>query len=140
MAEINNALVAETAPKAAQVVPSVEYCHVPLPTLLVIAIPLKALVSTSAQVALARMELAVVPVEVVSSFVEVRVIVPVLIVGASLTLLTVMLDVAVAVLNAVVPPLDAVVTLVPVAPVVWSQAQKVTEADVPFWAFGTSRK
>ena len=60
-------------------------------------------------------------------------------VGASLTLVTVMLDVAVAVLNAVAAPFDAVVTLVPVLPLVWSQARNVTDAVVPFCALGTSR-
>ncbi len=46
---ISRALVPETAPKLAQVLPSVEYCQVPLPVTAVIAIPLRAPVSTSAR-------------------------------------------------------------------------------------------
>ena len=52
--------------------------------------------------------------------------------GASLTLLTVMFEVAVAVLKAVLPPLVVVSALVPTLPLVWSQARKVTEPVVPF--------
>src|SRR5213075_537115 len=116
------------------------YCHVPFPAWPVIAIPFDALVSTSAQLALVRIELAVVPLEVVSSFVPDKVtVVPLVIVGASLTLVTVMLDVAVAVLNAVVPPLVVVSTFVPCVPEVWSQAQNVTLAAVPFCPSGTKR-
>src|SRR5438552_3995256 len=59
--------------------------------------------------------------------------------GASLTLLTVMLEVAVAVLKAVVPPLVVVSTFVPVEPAVWSQAQNVTLAVVPLLPSGTNR-
>src|SRR5258707_919521 len=59
--------------------------------------------------------------------------------GASLTLLTAMVLVAVLVLKALVPPLPQVSTLVPAAPLVWSQARKVTEALVPFWPLGTKR-
>src|SRR5947209_18339609 len=56
--------------------------------------------------------------------------------GASLTLVTVIWLVAVAVLKAVVPPLTLVSTFEPALPLVWSQAQKVTLAVVPFWPSG----
>src|SRR5947208_247051 len=59
--------------------------------------------------------------------------------GASLTLETVRELVAVAVLKALVPPLLEVSTLLPAVPLVWSQARKVTEADVPFCPSGTKR-
>src|ERR671937_953732 len=59
--------------------------------------------------------------------------------GASLTSVTVMVDVAVAVLNAVVPPLLLVSTLVPATPLVWSQARKVIEALAPLLPSGTKR-
>ena len=45
--------------------------------------------------------------------------------GASLTSVTVMALVAVAVLKALVPPLLEVSTLLPAVPLVWSQARKV---------------
>src|SRR5204863_442073 len=86
-----SALVAVTAPKLAQVVPSVEYCQVPFPVLPVMASPLSALVSTSAQLAPVKIVLAVVPLEVVFSSVPERVTVaPLVIVGASFTAVTVM--------------------------------------------------
>src|SRR5256885_305294 len=59
--------------------------------------------------------------------------------GASLTLVTVRLDVAVAVLRAVVPPFVEASTFVPCVPLVWSQAQNVTEPVVAFWPSGTRR-
>ena len=65
--------MALTAPKPFQVVPSVEYCQAPLPVLLVTAIPLSALVSTSAQAAVVSNALTVVPAVVVFSLVAVRV-------------------------------------------------------------------
>ena len=68
----NSALVEVTAPKLVQVVPSVEYCQVPLPVLAVMAKPLDGLVSTSAQVDDVRIALASVPLEVVSSLVPVN--------------------------------------------------------------------
>ena len=69
---INSALVEVTAPNAFQVVPSVEYCHVPLPVLVVIASPLTAPVSTSARVLEVRIADASVPDDVVSSVVPVK--------------------------------------------------------------------
>ena len=42
MEVINNALLDDTAPKLAQVAPSVEYCQVPLPAFEVMAIPFDA--------------------------------------------------------------------------------------------------
>ncbi len=57
--------------------------------------------------------------------------------GASL--LTVIEDVAVAVLKAVLPPLIVVSAVVPAVPLVWSQAQKVTEPVEPMPP-GTSRR
>ena len=62
-----------TAPKLAQVLPSVEYCQVPLPVTAVIASPLTAPVSTSAQLAPVKIAEASVPEEVVSSLVPVSV-------------------------------------------------------------------
>ena len=98
---------AETAPKLVHVVPSVEYCQVPLPVVPVMAIPLAALVSTSAQPAEPRIVPTVVLPEVVSSSVPVRVTVaPLLMVGASLTLVTVRDAVADCPEKAVVPPLE----------------------------------
>ena len=83
--------MALTEPKTFQVVPSVEYCQVPLPVLLVTAIPLSAPASTSAHDAEVRIELTVVPAEVVSSLVAVSVTVaPLLMVGA--LLLAAMID------------------------------------------------
>ena len=43
--------------------------------------------------------------------------------GASLTAVTVMLAVSVAVLNALLPPLVELSTLLPAAPLLWSQAR-----------------
>ena len=126
---INKALDAETAPKLCQVAPSVEYCHVPLPVVAVIAKPLTAPVSTSAQVELVRIALERVPEEVVSSVLEVRTTdAPFVIVGASLTEPIVMDAVAMLVEKAVVVPLVEVsalpaVALVDAVPVVWSQAR-----------------
>src|SRR5947207_10270171 len=92
---ISNALEPDTLPNAAHVVPSVEYCHVPLPLLLVTAVPLTAPVSTSAHTALVRMLLTAVPLLVVSSSVLVSVTVPpFVIVGASFTEVTVIEAVA----------------------------------------------
>ena len=59
--------------------------------------------------------------------------------GASLTALTVIDASSVAVLNALLPPFDAVLTFVPCVPVVLSQARKVMLADVPAAALGTNR-
>ena len=102
---IKSAFVADTDPKPFQVVPSVEYCQVPFPVLDVMAMPLSAPVSTSAQEADVRMDVTVVPEEVVFSSVPVRVTVAAfVIVGASLTALTTSEAVSVAVENAVVPP------------------------------------
>ena len=107
---ISNALVDDTAPKFVQVVPSVEYCQVPLPVTEVIAKPLDGLVSTSAQVEPLRIAEASVPEEVVFSFVVAKVwVYALVIVGASLTLETTICAVAEFVENAVVPPLEAVV-------------------------------
>ena len=114
---INSALVEVTAPNAFQVVPSVEYCHVPFPVLEVIAIPLDGLVSTSAHEAEVKIDEAVVPAEVVFSFVPVKETVAALVmVGASLTAVTVIEATSVAVLNAVVVPLVELSTFVPNVP------------------------
>src|SRR5436305_1242541 len=59
--------------------------------------------------------------------------------GASLTAVTVIFEVAVAVLKAVVAPVVETSTLFPAEPLVWSQAQKVTEPVVAFWPSGTNR-
>src|SRR5262249_9133003 len=59
--------------------------------------------------------------------------------GASFTLVTVIEAVAVAGLNAVVLPAVVVSTFVPAVPVVWSQAQNVTQAVVRFWPSCTHR-
>ena len=86
---INRALLDVTAPKLAQEVPSVEYCQIPLPVLAVIAKPLDGLVSTSLQLVEVRIELANIPGEGVSSFVVViEADAPLVIVGASLILVT----------------------------------------------------
>ena len=107
---INRALVPETAPKLAQVVPSVEYCHVPLPVTPVMAKPLRALVSTSAQLTPLKMAEAKVPLEVVSSVVAAKVgVAPLVMVGASLTAVTLIEAVALLFENAVLPPELAVV-------------------------------
>ena len=121
---ISKALDAETAPKLCQVVPSVEYCQVPLPVVAVMAKPLTAPVSTSAQVELVRIALESVAEEVVSSVLDVRTTdAPLVIVGASLTLVTVIDAVAMLVEKAVVVPLVEVsalpgVALVDAVPVV----------------------
>src|SRR5262249_25693916 len=59
--------------------------------------------------------------------------------GASLTAVTLIDEVAVAVLKAVTPPFVEASTLLPDVPLVWSQARKVTEATVAFWPSGTNR-
>ena len=106
---ISKALVLDTEPKFAQVEPSVEYCHVPLPVVPVIARPFRALVSTSAQVTPVKIAEASVPLEVVFSLVAVRVCVAAFVtVGASLTAVTLMEAVALFVEKAVVPPALAV--------------------------------
>ena len=126
---ISKALDAVTAPKLCQVAPSVEYCQVPLPVVAVMAKPLTAPVSTSAQVELVRIVLERVAEEVVSSVLEVRTTdAPLVIVGASLTEPIVMDAVAMLVEKAVVVPLVEVsalpaVALVDAVPVVWSQAR-----------------
>ena len=119
----------ETAGRANQLAPpSVEYCQVPLPVFDVIAMPFKALASTSAQAADVRMLLTVVPEDVVSSLVPVSVTVALLvIVGASLPAVTLTSTTSVALENAVVPPLVVTSTLVPCVPLVWSQAWKVMD-------------
>src|SRR5207237_9633331 len=72
------------------------YCQAPLPVLPVMAIPFKAPLSTSAQEAEVRIVLAVVPLDVVSSLVQSNLtFAPFLVVGASLTLVTVIEAVAV---------------------------------------------
>src|SRR4051812_38300746 len=79
----NKACVADTAPRPDHVIPSVEYCHVPFPAWLVIAMPLTAPLSTSAHDPDVRIELKVVPDEVVFSSVPVNVTVaPFVMVGA----------------------------------------------------------
>ena len=57
-----------------------------------------------------------------------------------MTLVIVMPEVAVTVLKAVVPPLAVASAFVPVVPLVWSQARKVTEPVVPFCPSGTNRR
>ena len=64
---------------------------------------------------------------------------PQIIPGVLADRVTVILAVAVAVLNGLVPPLVLVSTLVPTVPPVRSQARKVTEAVVSFAAPGTKR-
>ena len=61
------------------------------------------------------------------------------IVGASLTEVTVMVATSDVELNAVVPPLTDVLTLLPAEPDVWSQARKPILADVPVSPFGVNR-
>src|SRR5260370_696262 len=129
-----------TEPTPVQVVPaSVEYCHVPVLLLrLVTAIPLTAPLSTSVTFPEINVETRSPPLAVWSSVMVAKLLAPDR-TGASLTLLTVMFDVAVAVLKAVVPPLVVVSTCVPAVPLVWSQAQNVTLPVVPFWPSGTNR-
>ena len=111
-------------PKFCQVVPSVEYCQVPLPVFAVMAKPLSALVSTSAHVLEDSIELASVPLDVVSSLVAVNETEAALvIVGASLIELTLTVTVSNAVLNVDVPPAGEVFTCVPNVPKVWSHAR-----------------
>ena len=113
---INKALDAVTAPKLCQVAPSVEYCHVPLPVVAVMAKPFTAPVSISAHVELVKIVLESVAEEVVSSVLEVRTTdAPLVIVGASLTLVTVIDAVAILVEKAVVVPLVDVSALPAVA-------------------------
>ncbi len=94
----------------------------------VIAIPPTAPASTSAQVAPVRMAEASVAEELVSSLVPVSVkLCPLVIVGASLTLVTVIWAEALFVEKAVVPPRwrlshNSVWRLVDAVPLVWSQA------------------
>ena len=81
----NSALLTDTVPKLFQVTPSVEYCQPPLPTTAVIAMPLSAPASTSAQVAPVRIVLTVVPAEALFSSVALSVMLaPLFTVGASL--------------------------------------------------------
>ena len=59
--------------------------------------------------------------------------------GASLTAVTLMRAVSVAALNAVLPPFVEASSLLPAAPVLWSQARKVRLPAVPFCPSGTNR-
>src|SRR5262249_45073988 len=105
---------------------------------LVTAIPFTAPESTSVTLPEIKVETRSPLLVVWSSVMVVKLLAP-LRTGASLTLLTVILDVAVAVLKAVVVPLVVVSTLLPSVPLVWSQAQNVTLPVVPFWPSGTKR-
>ena len=118
---------------ANQVVPaSVEYCHVPvLLTSPVTATPLTAPLSKSVTWPAINVETRSPLLVAWSSLIVAKLLAPDR-TGASLTLVTVMFEVAAAVLKAVVPPLTETSTLVPALPVVWSQAQKVTLPVVPF--------
>ena len=105
----------------------------PLPVTAVTAMPFSAPLSTSAQLAPVRIALTVVPLEVVSSLVPVRLtLAPLVMVGASLIALTVKLAVSVALENALLPPLLLVSAVPPFVPLVRSQARKVIAvASVP---------
>ncbi len=116
---ISNALVELTAPNDAQVTPSVEYCHVPVPFRAVMAMPLTAPASTSAQLEFVKRVEAVTPADVEFSFMPVKLnVAPLVIVGASFRLETTIEANSVAVLKAVVVPLVEVSTFVPAVPVV----------------------
>src|SRR5438874_8665608 len=60
--------------------------------------------------------------------------------GALLMLVTVRLEVALAVLKGADPPLAEALPVPPAEPLVWSQAWKVTEAVVPLAPSGTNRR
>ena len=77
-----------TVPNAVHVVPSVEYCHVPLPVTAVTTRP-SVWLSASAATAPPRIAVTVVPPEVVSSFVPVRATGPPDNVGAALSVLVI---------------------------------------------------
>jgi hypothetical protein len=122
-----------TVPTPFQVLPSsIEYCHVPVPLFrLVTAIPFTAPVSTSVTLLEINVETRFPVLVVWSSVIAVKLLAPVS-TGASLTLVTVIFEVAVTILKAVVPPLALVLTLLPAVPLIWSQARKVTDAVVAF--------
>ncbi len=117
---------------------SIEYSQAPFPFVVaVIAIPSTAPESTSvirSPPALLMMLATVLPpFAVSSSVIVVKVIFPVLSsTGASFTAETVIEATSVAVLNAVVLPFVDASTLLPAAPLVWSQARNVIS---PSWRF-----
>jgi hypothetical protein len=106
------------------------------------ASPLSAPVSTSDQLTPLRIAEASVPLEMASSVVEVSVwVAESVIVGASLTAVTLIELVALLAEKAVVVPELATLTylareLVEAVPLVWSQALKVKVAVSAFWVFG----
>ena len=119
-------------PTANQLVPPLlEYCHTPcVPALAVLpttAMPPKlAPASMSANCPLKIVLIDCPAGLAVSSLTAASAPLPS--VGASLTALTLASITSVALLNAVVPPLLAVLTLVPAVPLVWSQARSVSAA------------
>ena len=121
----SNAELSLTVPTAIQVPPpSRLYSQVPLPELSeVIAMPSAALVSTSVTDPPSRMPTCWPPLPVASSSMVGSDGVAGVRAGASLTAVTVMEAVSVAVEKAVVPPLVLASTLVPADPVVWSHAR-----------------
>src|SRR5439155_458797 len=128
-------------PKEVQVLPpSAVNCQSPLVlSTPVTAMPLTAPVSTSLTCPASSVETRLPPLAVWSSLMVVKLLAPDR-TGASLTLVTVIVEVAAAVLKGVVPPLALASTLLPAVPAVWSQAEKVRLAVVPFWPSGTNRR
>ena len=124
----SSALLVATLPTSSQVLPSSVYCQAPLvlsaPT---IARPFWAPPSTSHD-PLTKLETS--QVFPPSSLVEPSTTpgMP----GASLTAVTVIVAVSVAVLNALSPTLVLVSTLLPALPLLWSQARNVTSAVSAF--------
>ncbi len=126
----NRELAGLTVPKLVQVVPSVEYCQDPAPTVAVTAIPLAGVRSWSAYPTAASSPLTNALGEFVSSLVAVSEVVVPEMVGASLTEETKMVAVASEVEKAFVVPVDtmfayAATALVDAVPEVWSQARYV---------------
>ena len=132
-------LVDETPVMSTHVVPSVEYCHVPLPLAAKTASPCNAPVSTSAYPSetLPSKAETVVELDGVSSFVDGKLtLTPLLIVGASLREVTTIWLLAICDENAVVlPPTPGLanegVPFVDAVPLVWSQATNVKFAVSP---------
>ena len=121
----SNVEVSLTAPTTLHVLPpSIEYCQVPVPfAVALIAMPCTAPVSTSLMVDPTMDETSCPLFEVWSSVRVVNVGDATVITGASLTEVTVIDAVLLCELNAAVPPVTLLSTLLPALPLVWSQAR-----------------
>ena len=126
-----------TVPTAVQVASLVEYCQAPVLLLSpVTAMPCTAPGSGSLTMPAISVETWLPPLPGWSSLIVVKGFAPE---STGASLLTVIVDVAVAVLKAELPPLTVVSASLPAVPLVWSQARNVTPPVEPM-PLGTSRR